>query len=360
VSEALSFSNRGRAYTSSQVLNSMQPWWKEDSSLASYLEGQRSLRSARTPLTPTYHGAISETRNEDMMRLERVYSSLQSVQHRILHCDEHLRWVVDLLAFVQTLRDDIPLSSPEEAFERLQPLRAWLFWLPPAMLRGQDSDLISLAVLSQFFSVALALEPLFPEIGGAYLGTMSVPPIEEMQRMFYARKATQPFTPDAQIAMSLMDLPGDMVVEYKNRLQWSAQHVDPYHSNPHSPFGFQNVQLVSSPNEAPGLSSTYGTSPMRNPAHLAVPSSPYHPAATSIGSRRQSQYLDPSPTLHAEYADDRSMSAFTTLGDSPAYSPAYSPAFATNELLGMGYQSQAPSYNYIGGFVASASELCWT
>jgi hypothetical protein len=339
---------------SCQVLNSMQPWWKEDSPLASYLEGQRSLRSARTPLTPTYHGAISEVRNEDLMRLERVYSALQSAQHRILHCEEHLRWVVDLLAFVQRLRDDLPLSSPEEAFERLLPLRAWLFWLPPAMLRGQDSDLISLAVLSQFFSVALALEPLFPEIGGAYLGTMSVPPIEEMQRMFYARKATQPFTPDAQIALSLMDLPGEMVVEYKNRLQWSAQQ-DSYHSNPHSPFTFQNLQLVSSPNETPGLTASYGTSPMRSPAHLAVPSSPFHPASTGMGSRRHSQYLEPSPTLHAEYTDDRSLAAFTTLGDSPAYSPA----FATNELLGMGYQSQAPSYNY-GGFVASASELCWT
>ena len=337
----------------------MQPWWKDDSPLASYLEAQRSLRSARTPLTPTYHGALSEVRNEDMMRLERVYSSLQNVQHQIFHCDEHLRWVIDLLAFVSKLREDLPLSSPEEAFERLLPLRTWLFWLPPAMLRGQDSDLISLAVLSQFFSVALALEPLFPEIGGAYLGTMSVPPIEEMQRMFYARKATQSFTPDAQIATSIMELPGEMVVEYKDRLQWSSQHVDPYHSNPHSPYStFQNVQLVSSASDTPGLSSTYGTSPMRSPAHLAVPSSPYHAAAAGMGSRRQSQYLDPSPPLHSEYAEDRNLTAFTTLGDSPAYSPAFTPS----ELLGMGYQSQAPSYSYgsSGGFVASASELCWT
>jgi len=272
----------------------MQPWWKEDSPLASYLESQRSLRSARTPLTPTYHGAISELRNEDLLRLDRVYSSLQSAQHSILHCDEHLRWVVDLLAFVQKLREDLPLSSPEEAFERLQPLRAWLFWLPPAMLHGQDSDLISLSVLSQFFAVALALEPLFPEIGGAYLGTMSVPPIEEMQRMFYARKATSVFTPDAQIAMSLMELPGEMVVEYKNRLQWSSQPVDPYHSNPHSPFGFQNLQLVSSPNETPAISAPFGASPMRSPAHLAVPSSPFHPGSVSMGSRRHSQYLEPS------------------------------------------------------------------
>jgi hypothetical protein len=335
----------------------MQPWWKEDSPLASYLESQRSLRSARTPLTPTYHGAISELRNEDLLRLDRVYSSLQSAQHSILHCDEHLRWVVDLLAFVQKLREDLPLSSPEEAFERLQPLRAWLFWLPPAMLQGQDSDLISLSVLSQFFAVALALEPLFPEIGGAYLGTMSVPPIEEMQRMFYARKAASVFTPDAQIAMSLMELPGEMVVEYKNRLQWSSQPVDLYHSNPHSPFGFQNPQLVSSPNETPAISAPFGASPMRSPAHLAVPSSPFHPGSVSMGSRRHSQYLEPSPTLHAEYTDDRSLTAFTTLGDSPAYSPAFAP----NELLGLGYQTHAPgSYNYTGGFVASASELCWT
>lgn len=342
----------------STVLNSMQPWWKEGSPLASHLEGQRTLRSSRTPLTPTYHGAISELRNEDLMRLDRLYATLQDVQRRMVHCEDHLRWIVDLLAFVQRLREDLPLSSSDEAFERLQPLRAWLFWLPPAMLRGQDSDLVSLAVLSQFFAVALALEPLFPEIGGAYLGTMSVPPIEEMQRMFFARKASQPFTPNAQLSMSLMELPSEMVVDYKNRLQWSAQQpADQYHSNPNSPFGFQNMQLVSSSTEAPSIiSGPYGASPMRSPAHLAVPGSPYHPAPSGLAPRRHSAYLEPSPTLqpaHPDYADDKGLVAFTTVGGSPAYSPAYSPAFSPayvgNEMLGMGYQNA--SYNYTGGFV---------
>jgi hypothetical protein len=61
--------------------------------------------------------------------------------------------------------------------------------------------MILLAVLSQFFAVALALEPLFAEIEGAYLGTMVVPPIEEMRRIFLARETTQTLIPDTQLAM---------------------------------------------------------------------------------------------------------------------------------------------------------------
>jgi hypothetical protein len=64
------------------------------------------------------------------------------------------------------------------------------------MLRGQGSDMILLAVLSQFFAVALALEPLFAEIEGAYLGTMVVPPIEEMRRIFLARETKLAMDPD--------------------------------------------------------------------------------------------------------------------------------------------------------------------
>lgn len=331
----------------------MQPWWKKESELANYLEGQRTLRSARTPVTPNFPGAMSEIRSEDIVRIDQAYAALETIQQRVSHIEEHFTRVTELLSFLQQLREDLPLQAPEEAFERLQRLRAWLFWLPPTMLRSGESDLGALAILSQFFGIALALEPLFPEIGGAYLGTMAVPPIEEIQRMLLTRKASQPYDTGVEMALNLIQQPCEIVLEYKNRLQWSASNVDSYHSAPHSPYALPNLQLASPPD--PAGFSTYGTSPIRSPANLAVPGSPYHlPGSSGLGSRRQShhQYLEPSPMLSPELTDERTLANFGTLGDSPAYSPAY---VTGSETSGMGYHESIFSYN--GGLVAS--EL-WT
>src|SRR5436190_3359416 len=194
-------------FDDSQVLNSMQPWWKEESELARFMDSQRAFRSARTPVTPAYPGPTGQFQDEDLVRLDRICATLPNILQRISHNQEHYHRLTDLLRFVQQLREDFPVQSPDKAFERLQPLRTWLFWLPPAMLRGGETDLGALAVLSQFFGVALALEPIFPEIGGSYLGTMSVLPIEDIRRILQARKASQPFAPEIQLALSLMELP---------------------------------------------------------------------------------------------------------------------------------------------------------
>ncbi|ODH24713.1 hypothetical protein ACO22_05269 [Paracoccidioides brasiliensis] len=345
----------------STVLNSMQPWWKEESELARFMDNQRAFRSARTPATPTYPGALDQFQNEDLLRLDRILGTLLNIHQRLSHNQEHYERVTDLLHFVQRLRDDMPVQSPDTAFERLQPLRTWLFWLPPTMLRGGESDLGALAVLSQFFGVALALEPIFPEIGGSYLGTMSVLPIEDIRRILHARKASQPFAPEIQLALSLMELPCEIVAEYRGRLQWPPRSsFDAYSPSSHNPYHeLPNLHLPStSPSSGSGYSA-YTTSPLHSPLTPAIVTSPYQ-MPTIITSRRQSQVYSTSPTLHSDHADDR-------LGGDYKHSPQthssiFNPSYLGNlinrsPVMGSDYD-ESSTLGISGGLVNS--ELCWT
>ncbi|EEH34258.2 hypothetical protein PAAG_05307 [Paracoccidioides lutzii Pb01] len=342
----------------STVLNSMQPWWKEESELARFMDNQRAFRSARTP---TYPGAMDQFQDEDLLRLDRILGTLLNIHQRLSHNQEHYERVTDLLHFVQRLRDDLPVQSPDTAFERLQPLRTWLFWLPPTMLRGGETDLGALAVLSQFFGVALALEPIFPEIGGSYLGTMSVLPIEDIRRILHARKASQPFAPEVQLALSLMELPCEIVAEYRGRLQWPPRSsLDAYSPSSHNPYHeLPNLHLPStSPSSGSGYSA-YTTSPLHSPLTPAIVASPYQ-IPTIITSRRQSQVYSTSPTLHSDHADDR-------LGGDYKHSPQthssiFNPAYLGNlikgsPVLGSDY-NESSTLGISGGLVNP--ELCWT
>ncbi|EER26884.1 Fungal Zn binuclear cluster domain containing protein [Coccidioides posadasii C735 delta SOWgp] len=344
----------------STVLNSMETWWKDESELARFMDSQRAFRSARSPLTPTYPGGMAQFHNDDIMRFDRILASLQNIHQRVSHNQEHYRRITDLLSFAHRLREDLPVQSPEKAFERLQPLRTWLFWLPPTMLRGGDTDLGALAVLSQFFGLALALEPIFPEFGGSYLGSMSVTPIEDIRKILYHRRATNPFAPEVPLALSLMELPGEIVAEYRSRLQWSPRaSLDAYSSGSHSPYqSLPTPHLPPTPTTASHY-PTYTTSPLHSPLSPAIVGSPYQ-MPTIIDSRRHSQAFTASPSLPPESIDDRT--AEYKHHPHEQHPAVFNPAYLGNLIhpgtpLGIDYGHSAP-LDVTGGLVAP--ELCWT
>lgn len=341
----------------------MQPEWKYGSELARFLEGQKAFRTENVPLISGYPGCGNQYQDEDLVRFDRTCATLQNMQQRISHNREYCDRITDLLGFVQRLRKDLPIQSPEEAFERLQPLRRWVFWLPSAMLRGGDTDLGALAVLAQYFGIALALEPLLPNLGGPYLGSISAGPIEDIQRILLERKAAEPFSPQVQLAVALLDLPCDIVAEYRSRLQWSSYSYSPVHSPYH---GVQDFQVASSSSTTSAYMAY--TSPIHSPPALAVPGSPYH-LTSSYGQRQASNnFYTASPSIQSEPTDDRtSLSDYSrsgTLDHSPAFSPAY-----VDDMIGgvtgaesaaglnMGLCHETPTF-HAGGFVAP--ELCWT
>ena len=313
-----------------QVINAMRPWMQE-SRLASHLVAQRSINRARTPVTPTLKSPNPQLnhRPEDLARLDRVTTALHDLRAHLTNNDELSRRVVDLLTFLQQLRGDFPLQAPEEAFERLQQLRSWLFWLPPAMFRPQEgiSDQGAFAVLAHFFAVALALDPLFPEIGGAYLGSMSVAPVEEMQRILLSRTGAHPQESGAQIALALMETPVQLCGEHKARQQYLASHQqqhqyqqqnEQYRGSPGREFSVPSMAPLTSAPELPAVSVFGGhNSPMQSPGNLNVLGSPYFSAA-SQHSRSMSQFgPSRSPGLRPQVmAEQRSHSFQLPLGSS--------------------------------------------
>ena len=332
----------------STVLNSMQPWWKEESELARFLDSQRAFRSARSPITPTY---TDHFHDEDIIRLDRVISSLQNIQQRISHNQEHYQRVTDLLHYSHGLRADLPMPSPEKAFERLQPLRTWLFWLPPTMLRGTEGDLGSLAILSQFYGVALALEPVFPDIGGSYLASMAAFPIEDIRRIISHRKATHPFAPEVQLAASLMELPSEIVAEYRSYLQWSPRNsYDAYSPGHHSPYPPLSSPHIPAPSPTTSAAYSYTASPLHSPLTPAIVGSPYQVPSAIMGSRRDSTIYTGSPTLHHDPIPDRGT-------DYKSHDPAlFNPAYLGNLIHGptptLGSNEYQDSNGIdIGGFV---------
>lgn len=278
----------------------MRPWIHE-SEIANYIESQRTVAGARTPVTPSF--PQTQPRTEDLARLDQATAALHDLRARLANSSELSDLISRLLLFLQDLRRDFPLQAPEEAFERLQELRQWLFWLPPTLFRPGESDVGAMAVLSHFFGVALALDPLFPEIGGSYLGSMSVTPIEDMHRVLLARRAAHPQETGVITALSLMDVPLRTVSSYKAKQHFLAQRSQSYQASPHSPYPASVSQTASSPEAM--SHSIYAHSPMQSPGHHPTQGSPYVTSGSaSSGARRSSGYFDVVPRAPSQPYED--------------------------------------------------------
>jgi hypothetical protein len=105
-----------------------------------------------------------------------------------------------------------------QRFDMLNPLRTWLFWLPVMYLQQTQMPLSAFVILAHYYTVALVIEPLFPEIGAAYIGSLSLKLIEKIVRRLVS--ADVPRTPqmDLNIALSLMAYPKDMACQFRVRI----------------------------------------------------------------------------------------------------------------------------------------------
>lgn len=122
--------------------------------------------------------------------------------------------------------------TAEEAFNRVQPLRQWLLWLPAAILRGDDSDTIGLAILAQLLTIAVDLDYLFAELGDYESRLLSVGPIGIYQTI-YTRGAAASSSPDMQLAMSLMKPPRCLTARFEDYFQQSPNTCMPSHATLH-------------------------------------------------------------------------------------------------------------------------------
>ncbi|EXJ92048.1 hypothetical protein A1O3_00598 [Capronia epimyces CBS 606.96] len=278
----------------STVLSAMRPWLRE-SVLAGYIEEQRAGARSRRPANTTLSPSEGVIPHEDRRRLEQVMTAVHKLRLRLPKSGELVEHAGHLSDHLQDLQQNLHLQASAEAFARLQPLRHLVFWLPTHILRSAESDLAPLALLSHLYASALATEPLFPEVGGTYLGSLAVAPLENIHETLRARRLTQPHDTGVQVALSLMDVPLQIMVSYRLR-QWPNNDSDPavglYRYSPQgSPFIAPLVLLPSSTSDSP-TPSLCTNSLLHGPSSgLSIPSSTYFQAALGpSGLRRQSSF----------------------------------------------------------------------
>lgn len=196
----------------------MQPW-KHESQFGEFIAEQSTFPTAPPSPAPGSK-KLSQPRKQDLDALQRAYTQLQRVEAYLKESKEDPKPITQLMSFVRGVRKVSGNHTAAQRFEMLNPLRAWLFWLPVMFLQQTHGSPSALVILAHYYTVALVVEPLFPEVGAAYFGSLSLGPIEEIARRLFSISLVQQSDGDMQTPLSLMEYPIDMVASFRSRMGW--------------------------------------------------------------------------------------------------------------------------------------------
>ena len=196
----------------------MQPW-KNESQFGDFIAEQSTFPTAPPSPAPGSK-KLSNPRKQDLDSLQRVYGQLQKVEAHLKENNEEVKAIQQLMSFVRGVRKVSPSHTAAQRFEMLNPLRAWLFWLPVMYLQQTRGSPSALVILAHYYTVALVVEPMFPEVGASYFGSLSLGPIEEIARRLFSINVSQTSDADMQTPLNLMEYPIDMVSKFRARMGW--------------------------------------------------------------------------------------------------------------------------------------------
>lgn len=350
----------------------MHPYWKQESDLAQFIENQRASGMMDISMAGAY-----QPLDEDMVHLDQTIRALRTSHKRVSHSLEYSQRLGELIDFTQKFRDNFPNQTLEQSFESIQTLRRWLFWLPPSMLRNGESDISVLPVLAQFFAIGICLDRFFPELGGAYLGALSIGPVEDICRIMAAHNAADPFNTELPLALSLMELPRGMISRYRSRLPWSPRSsVDHYSPGPPSPYRHPLHEYpfvgTSSPASASPSYAAY-TPPLHSPPAVTIANSPFPLQDGYVSAPPSHSLYPPSPQLLDSHDVQLGLSDFGhghgpshhhAVPHSASYTPPYGEVMCADlprgdGTLGLNMEVYPQTHPFeIPGLVASAS--LWT
>ena len=318
--------------------------WKDDSRFAQYIRNHPSFFTLDFVQPPTLaFGASILADNDDSLRqTAEVLQRLLDQQGDNARLPQITRNILNLTQDIQ--RCSATMKS-EQLFERLQPLREWLFWTPVTLLRSENTDQGDLFLLVQLYTVALSIDLSVPELRGAALGSLTVRPLERIKRELESKQFMGSYGKShASMFDPLTSMSHQMSAKYQYRHSPSSHPSPAQASGRNSPYGFQNLSLSSKPG-TPTFAPSSSTLSNHSLEDLSVPSSPFLRQDTPT-SRRHSQFVDVPNRPHAVSIENRSISAYNFRGESPIRSPRF----------GSEEQSSLPRHffsDHARGFVAS-------
>lgn len=330
----------------------MDPW-KHESQFGDFIAESSTFPTA--PPSPGKDHRPTPPRPEDLEAYQRTLVQVQKVEAHLKHHKEDTTQIQHLIGFLRGSRKISPTLSIAQQFERLQPLRTWLFWMPVGYLQNYHGSPNSLVVISHLYTVALLMERLFPEIGAAYFGSLTIGPVEEIARRLMSISVSNSVKGELQTPLTLMEYPIDTVGEFRSRMGWINPERTPSFPQFNPPnFPIHEEVVMPATTDAytlygnPAFSYSTEEMPMLNasgpPAHHAV--SPLILSSPFPGQ----QYLNiPSPAYTGAYSP-----ASSTFEGSVAYSDTEE--YGSFDMGG--YQTGSPammndaSRNFSVGFVS--------
>lgn len=305
----------------------MDPW-KHESQFGDFIAESSTFPTA--PPSPAPDHQPSQPRADDLDAFQRALQQLQKLETFLKKSREDTKPVAQLITFMKGSRKVTSSLSVAQQFDRLKPLRTWLFWFPVMHLQRNGASPNALVVIAQYYTAALLMERLFPEIGAAYFGSMTIGPVEEIARRLFSLNASGHLQGDLQTPLALMEFPIETVNEFRSRMGWaqpvrtpSFPQFDPpnFYMNEGSPlvmpaamsseylpygdnvaFSYSTEDLSVIPESGPNsaISPLQLSSPFTNPQYLSIPSpyGAYSPASSTYGD-----FGDASPIVYSDNED---------------------------------------------------------
>ncbi|KAE9978899.1 hypothetical protein EG328_001198 [Venturia inaequalis] len=329
------------------ILIAMQNW-RNESTLSDVISQQSASSQHTFANDSSFVG--TEARQDQLSILARVQDTLQRLQPYLTTCDQELRWIDQLCGYIQRLTNSDPPLTSEDQFRQLYALRKWLFWVPVTLLSSRKGDIFTLLVLSHFYAVALTLEPLFPHIGAPFLGSLAMPPLEELIKVINTVQSSDSFSSMTQAAATMMEFPREALASYKARRVWN-QAQSPTVQVPQTPYGLETLNLdlgahIAEYGYNQSMSPAFAPSPLRN-----------SPPTTLSGTVPRSPFLEIPRSSGIEFSRYSSVrSRYST----PLTSPHVQlPTFKQEEDAGSNFNFDSTPYGY-STFVAPPAASIWT
>ncbi len=319
----------------------MQPW-RHESLFADYITEHTPMPS-RHFMNPVGTAMTQEARRNHLNTLSDIHASLRRLQPYLSRNDQETKWVDQLKGYLDRLRASTQPQTPEEQFNQLYALRKWLFWVPISLLAAKRGDVNVLVILAHFYAVALALEPMFPDVASVFVADLSLRPLEEVVQQVQGRQ--DPAYNSRMQAMSyLVQFPMDMLSAYKQRKEWARQQTPEGTPVQQPAYALETVNLdldnqLTQFNFGQNLSPAFAPSPL-----TFMPS--------GMSNTPSSPYLEiPRTTVDAYGTSSYTSSNLTTTYASPMASPAaVLPPYSAPQEHGFNFGMPT---GYPGGFVAT-------
>ncbi|CAJ2508255.1 Uu.00g094410.m01.CDS01 [Anthostomella pinea] len=229
----------------SSVIDAMEPW-KRTSQFGDFIAESSTFPTA--PPSPSPDHRPHQPRKEDLDAFQQTINQLTKVEAHLKQNREDAHLVQQLVCFLKGARKVSPIQSIEDQFDRLRPLRTWLFWLPVMCLKENGTSPSALIVIAHYYTAAIMMERLFPEIGAAYFGSLAIGPVEEIARRLFSMNVSVGIEGDFQTPLALMEYPIDAVTEFRSRMGW----VQPARTQSFPQFDQANFYMDMSDNMSQG------------------------------------------------------------------------------------------------------------